>query len=837
MEKQPLSNTISSESFISNEFGDRYLYSINRHCFDRIGSDGVYQSRWGDGLFKKDTLYIVAGSDSGVLLGYIQKRGIPEGARYVFVELTEMVPLLEPLIEEQAQEKIKICDVDNWHETARSCALAEYAYLDSVEIITSLAVEDANLADYRHMWRELDQTSQRIMWGFKIEFGNHTFALRHIENVAENRHSAYCLTNLFKNKTGVLLAGGPSLDDILPWVVQHRNDLLVVAVSRISRRLQEMNVTPDIIATVDPHPSSFDVSKHMLKFAGNSVLVNAYHASPLLLGQWSGTSLYLDHRYPWRVRDNDKIINGMGPTVSNSALNLMIAMGCNQIILAGLDLCFSQEGFSHAKGSDERKAGPLVAYAAQTVKTNQGQDAETDNSFFNAIQSIEKQATQALEKGCQLVNPSPNAATMKNVKHVPLSEIEFKPLRAPAKEIIAAALPKNDSQTRLNSYQDALKEFAHADFKIKKIKELAQKALDHNEALFDGKGETKDFKHKIHMDKIEKQLNRDFKDFTALCKLFGMGEFVKTFRPDKIKEWSDEEIEQTGRDYYQAYIAGAHNLHYVLEQGKQRILSRIEEESASPDFDALFEQWQKDQQPGRANVWRIRHAEKFSVLAESVKLRIHELDSAFDAAFSNQEHGYMKEINQFASLKGVTGKAYEQFQNQDKQGLLRLAKGLHQREEPEAVILNQLVHGYGAELQNNITDAMEHYQAVVINEEDTTSPVLENSLSRLAYLALELQQLDQASQYLEALSGLSPIYMPQYAEILRINNELQKSIDIYTHYLTIVPDDLATMMKLGRLYQKLGVMDGAQWLFQHITEKDPDNHAAQELLKQVKMSA
>ncbi|KPJ92997.1 MAG: hypothetical protein AMJ53_08295, partial [Gammaproteobacteria bacterium SG8_11] len=554
-----MSEQLANEQFITNSFGDQILYSINRHCFDHIGSDAVYRSRWGDSLFKENTLYIVAGSDSGMLIHYLQKKGLPKGSRYLLVELAPLVAICESFIDQSISEnRILISTTDNWLEIARHHSFAEYAYLDSIEIVRSLAVEDANLPDYRTLWRELDQSTQRTLWTFQIELGNSTFYTRQIENVCENRHSAYYLKDLFKDKTAVLLAGGPSLDDVLPWVVKHRDNLVVVAVSRISRRLQQLNFHPDFIVTVDPHSCSFDVSKHMLRFYEHTVLVNAFHATPLLLGQWAGPSLYLDHRYPWKT--DSKMVDGVGPTVSNSAINLIVALGCKQIILAGLDLCFSAEGFSHAKGSDERKAGAFLAYSDQTVTTNNGNTAETDNAFFTAIKGIESQAKTAKEKGCRLINPSPNAARMHNVDFVPLDSITLDTLDTPAIDTIRSALPVENSATRLASYQQAGKEFDKAQYTITKIKKLAKQALEHNDGLFGRNGKKVDFKHKLHMDKIEKQLNKDFKEFASLCKLFGMKEFIKTFSTTEGDSWSDEEIETKGRVYYQAYISGANAL-------------------------------------------------------------------------------------------------------------------------------------------------------------------------------------------------------------------------------------------------------------------------------------
>jgi len=410
MSKENIFSDNNLGAFIENDFGDRFLYSVNGGSFNKISSHAVFRNLWGDTLFNENTLYLVVGTDSGLLPTYIDRIGVPDGSRYLFIELEEIIPLVKDVFSEDNinAKKIALTSAAAWYSVAKQLSLPEYAYLDSIEIITSVAASDAHLIAYSDFWSELEKEFKRVIWQYQKQFGSLTFITKQIENLAENRFSASCLINSFKGKTAVLLAGGPSLDTLLPWIMENRNRLTLIAVSRISKRLLQLNIEPDIVVTVDPHFCSYEVSKHMLRF-NSAILVNAYHASPVLLGQWQGRALYLDQRYPWTTKE-EQVVQGFGPTVSNSAINLGIAMGFSQIIFAGLDLCYSQEGFSHAQGSIERSNGAFVANSTQTVETNDGKIAETDNSFYNSISVIEAQAMMAKSSGVRLINPAPTAA-------------------------------------------------------------------------------------------------------------------------------------------------------------------------------------------------------------------------------------------------------------------------------------------------------------------------------------------------------------------------------------------------------------------------------------------
>ena len=839
---QDLSEPLSLGSFLTNRFGDRYLYAINHNAFNRIGAHNVYRQRWEKTLFKENTCYIVAGSDCGLLIKYINTHGVPDGSRYLFVELAEMIPVLETqlttLLDEEVMEAgtLQLCTVNDWFQVAQQNHFAEHAYLDTVTLHKSLAVEDAYLPDYGKLWQQLEQEFQLTLWQYRIDLGNFTFIARQIENLAENRHSAYLLKDAFQGKTGVLLAGGPSLDDMLPWVKANRDNLVLVSVSRISRRLQQLGIEPDILVTVDPYAYSFDVSKHMLHFE-NAVLVNYSHACSLLVGQWRGRSLYLQQRFPWKTAHDKHILSGRGPTVSNSAIDLMMAMGFSQIIFAGLDLCFSEEGFSHAQGSDERKAGARVSYGGQFIQTNAGKTAETDNSFFNAIKSIGMQAKEAVTLNCKFINPSPAAAAVDNVAHIPIDEIIVSPLTQPAIKSIHALLPADTSTAREQHYQESLQEVSRSLHKLKKMQQLIKEALEHNEGLFGNNGKERDFKHKIKMDKIEKRLQKDFSDFADLAKHFGASAFVKTLHASEAEQWSDEEIEKSGRNYYQAYLSGSEKLMTVLSQQKQRLLSRLEEEATQPDFDLMMQQWQQDKQPGRALVWKHHHAQQFSSLAEPRKQQFAELEQAFQTELAKSDHSYMVKINEYASLTGVANKALQQHLHQDIPGLQRLLKGLATRSEPEAKELHKLVTGYLAETEQRDEDAIAAYQQIIENEENWQADIMESTLIRLAVLMMSKDNPTQALLFLNMLSEISPSYMPHYAEMLRIHNEQQSAIDVYTEYLAQAPGDLAAMMKLGMLYHNLGIQEGAGYIFSHIIEQDPHNEAARKMLLELEAIA
>ena len=58
-----------------------------------------------------------------------------------------------------------------------------------------------------------------------------------------------------------MLGAGPSLDTSIGWLLERREDLFVIAVSRISGKLRRLGIRPDVVVAIDPLDILHDVSK------------------------------------------------------------------------------------------------------------------------------------------------------------------------------------------------------------------------------------------------------------------------------------------------------------------------------------------------------------------------------------------------------------------------------------------------------------------------------------------------------------------------------------------------------------------------------------------------
>lgn len=817
--------------FLTNTFGDRFFYSINRDAFNKIGAEALFQRHFGQSLFRENSLTVIIGTDSGLLPRFIAARGLPEGARYLFVELPEVMTRLHQAgVLEGLDDRIILATYDNWREQAEACRLTDYVFLANIRSTLSIGAEDGNHSGYHGLGRKVREELERLTWERNAQLGNEAFFIKQIENLAENRSPLSQLRGTAAGATAVILGGGPSLDEVLPWLKTNRDKLVIFAVSRIARRLLEVGFEPHIVVSIDPHAVSFDVSKEMLRFGERTLFINHYHTSSALLGQWRGRSLFMGQPLPWESPLNRDFTPSPGPTVTNAALAAAVELGFAEILLAGVDLCFSRSGHTHALGSNEHHAGPQLGRGQSWVETNGGWQAETSHDFAAAVHQLDYQAAMAAKRGIRVINLAQGAARMANVVYSPVAEFKLVSPPIPVFDRLLSSLPEETAQTRCDHYRTLLDELNRATVYLKKIKKLACDALDANDGLFGRKGKTADFKYKKRMDKIEKRLNSDFGDFAVLVKKFGIRHFLKMTRPDRDKEWSDEEVETAGRLYYEAYRDSAERLSGLVEEARMRVQTRIEEEMPAPSAQRLFAQWRKDGQPGRALVWRVRNFQATASLSAKDADQLIELEKEFEAILGLQETEHFRRSRKFSDLGQVRGKALTMFKRREETLLVQLIEGLNGVDRPEAIGLRQLCNGYLAELQDDPSLALESYQALM---EQETGALVEDALRRVAAISLDGEHFEDARLALECLSGISPIYLPQYGDLLRLMGEMPAALDAYADYLEKVPDDLAAMLKLGRYYLELNIPDGARLMFSSVLEKDPQNQAAKTLLSQV----
>jgi len=811
-------------TFLSNAFGDRYIYDINRDSFNRTGSDAVFSNEFGTELFAEDTFYLFVGTDSGQLIRFLQKRPLPEHSRYLFVELDPVAAAVQREIQLD-HPAIRICSSENWQESAEQWNFTPYNFTGQTKLIRSLAVIDASLPDYLLLWKAVKEKYDLLRWAAQASFTFHFHAEKHIENLPENQIPASCMRDISPGHTAMLLAAGPSLDDHIAWIKQHRERLVVVAVSRVSKRLYEQGLTPDVIVSIDPYPGNFDVSRCMFKFQDRSILAYGYHVCPALAGSWYGRKTFIGPFLPWNSDGGPPTIPLFGPTVTNAAFALCLEMGFARIFLAGADFCFSADGYTHAAGSLEQTNGPGLMLGDQTLLTYSGQTAETRNDYLQAAHSLESLAAQAKQLGVNVFNLSAHAARLENIEHIDSKGIHLEDIGTPISERLNEAVPVLSPAQRVQHYTAMLAEIDRIQDSLRKIRELAVAALKCNDAMQGHHTDRAAYtRNKRKMDKIESRLDNKYAAETELVKKFGVRHFIRIVSAKEEQAWNEQDAVQAARLYYEAYRDTTRELLEILRATRIRLNARLEEEKPQANFRIILEQIRRDEQPGRVDVLLHRGTLKLEQMPCELRDLATRLHEQYVHRLEHDSEDYLQQAKKSSTLHGASGKAAMMFSNQDRAGLTRFVAGLRKHRDPasaEPVLF--LCDGFIAELDKDTDTALDCYRRI------TAGPGLMHAMKRQLSIHLKKGNLQEAEHILGALAKVSISFKPFHADLLRILGQVQQAIDTYTDYLVEVPDDMHTLLKLARFFAELGVGEGVDITVRKVLELDPDNRAARML--------
>lgn len=180
-----------------------------------------------------------------------------------------------------------------------------------------------------------------------------------VRNLSRNiRTAAACpglaaFTGMFKGFPALVLAAGPSLDEILQQLPELAERMVIICVDTALRSALRVGVEPDFVLVVDPQYWNM---RHLDRCSSpGSVLVTEAAVWPSVLRfkvrqMALCSSIYPLGRYVENRLGPPKGSLGAGGSVATSAWDFARILGCVPIYMAGLDLSFP-EGKTHAKAS------------------------------------------------------------------------------------------------------------------------------------------------------------------------------------------------------------------------------------------------------------------------------------------------------------------------------------------------------------------------------------------------------------------------------------------------------------------------------------------------------
>lgn len=822
LHKSNIQNTFSISRF--NEY---YLPSVNRSMFESIDSKTQYDKKFKNDFAKEDMLQVVTGLDSGLLVNYLLEQGIPKGSIFIFVELNEVLNLLNIDIPKEIENQLFIYNYEDFQENFSSGTYGVYILKSHFKHYRSLGATSSHLPEYSILNTQIVKILEAGYLEQRVNSSQQKYFEEQFKNISENMLPASLLANRFTGHTCLIVAGGPSLDDHIDWIRSYSKHLFIIAVSRIAGKLYKAGITPHIIVSVDPYDFSFEVNRDMMPLANSSLFVNSFHVNSRLLGQWQGKNLFMDNKYPWQLEDKENI-ETIGPTVTNAAVHLATKMGFSSILLTGVDLCFTNTGFTHTKDSVESALGPNLGIMGEWIDTYGGEKAETVTQLKLAIEALAVEAK--INPEIEFINLSLNAAKVKgmeykNTEHINLQTEEPSPL------VLLGWVPHFSLEDKKQDNLISKKEINGLITTLSNIVTLSKDILDLSQQL---KDQTKP-PHAVQktfnkIDFIDKKINKSHSGIVKLIKTFGFSEFSAFLTTKKTEEWDTLHVLDMTENYYKAFISIAEQLIQFAHDSQARLTHRINELSQDADIEPLVRFWRTEKQHGRINIWLENHPhwqehQKFKQNAQLLEEYRHLIQSVRDE-YQEQltviPDEYIENVKESASMENVFEKIIVLIRDNDHTGLVKMALNLRELAKKDEVAkrLYHLAYSHQLLLEKKDNEAL---QVLIELDNDLQSEI---ELKQISILALKLGHIEIAESAIARLAEKIDEYIPQHAHILKIQGKLQASINLYLDYLEKYPNDVSTWIKLGVFMIDINDLPNAKAIFHQALQADPENRVA-----------
>ena len=623
----------------TNAFGDVYSPQINAQAFSQHAAEQVFKRFLPAEYARPHHLTLVVGSDGGLLLPYLQALAEEHKIRFYCIDFAEVNQHTRDAGWEDTPQVQLVDDGFGLGQLQQDESLSIYFLRREIQMVPALAAMDKHV-DYQPLWDKYHNAFQSFGIATN-QSNNKSFIDAQLSNSGDLIHPAKALEGAYAGKTAVLLGGGPSVGLLLDWVREHRDQVVVFAANRLSARLKQENLAPDFFVAVDPQPALLDYCRDMFAFAEQSILLVSAFVAPNVLLQWPGRIAYADEALPFNYddrlyeQDSDDNLTVAGPTVMNFALKAANYAGCDRIIMAGVDLCYSREGFSHEASSLESQLGKFLKAGGSTVETFDGQQANTDPQMALARAQMAQQVKhmQSERPDLSIIQVNSHAAKVEGIECLAVSEL---PTPEAATQAITEKLKEHFSWSSVAAKEAIEYRLSEMDKRVRgyrKLRTTLKGVLVDIRRL--DRLQDNSFSHAVkNVNKAKAQMEEIIGDEVFLLFDYAYFDYLKVVAPLESEDnMTLKETQTVLLSYFEAADKSLLSFGKKLQDTADALRLRLRELGGECD-EAMLQAWLSRGEPGRGQVWRAHHAaallsaEQASVLARA--------DEAFAELLANK---------------------------------------------------------------------------------------------------------------------------------------------------------------------------------------------------------
>ncbi len=813
-------------SFSINQWDEKFIEEINRTNFSNMPSASFLDSIIDIDFCKSNVLYIVIGSDSGLFLPYLKKHVTGRGARVVVIEHDDVYPLVAAeyrglLATHEADLSsngipLSLHSHSSWVEQVFDGSDKPWILGGSVEIIESYC----STVDYSRIYMPILQATKKSIEervaDISITLSRETFTKLQFKNAADNQVALKGNLDFGKNKVAVVLGGGPSLDLHLDWIKENRDNLFVLAVSRIANKLQKHELKPDLLISVDPQTLSYELCKTGILWTDIPLVYN-YHVAAELVQQWQGPTFYLGKRLPWHTnKQTAGMVRSSGPTVSHVAVHVAANLGFSKILMTGVDMCYSQSASTHANDSPEQMIQQMPSLCNAQVETYSGRLAGTSVSLKSWALALDAIGAMVNRVEPVLYNISYEATRCQSIPFVDYKSIDLSADKPDFSQFLQPTEPSS-SLADLHALEKEIKTARHA---FTKMHTLAEEAKTHVVGMHKSDTIEKQRKHSNKLTRLRKDIQNDFTTYlTAILHNNGV-DFAKTSGPIEFDAMTSEELIDWGQHYYDLIGDGAQSLIDHIDKLLPRIQLRRDEHSSDVEIRELAKRWRDDKTAGRILRWKQQY---WQHVKPEDRAWVQRAVGKFRSTLNQPDTLVADNLSQHNSnIDTVMRSLIFLRESKSLNELQAIESKLHENEWPYSA-LRHYTAGLVSELEEDSASALSFFQLAIdtcsnqlADEAESLASMqrlIEDCLVRMTSAYIDAGDHQSATTTLGMLCEMLPSYIVSYAKLLHLCGQTEFSIQLLESYTELYPTNKKARLLLTEL------MPGSEMA--NIQENDP----------------
>lgn len=812
----------------TNPFGEIFFPEISQDLFTKYPAMTVLKESYESAFVKEGVLYLIMGSDSGHLPSYLKQRfqAGRGGRRFVIFEFAEISQSFVDSLPEWIQVVPANQSLDF---IAQQPKLNDFLVTRDISHIESISIAVLKKQHPLFAWKE--ERKQAV-----INLASNLptalpFETQTLQNLVDNVVPIREFQGKLHGYNALIVGAGPSVDDHIEWICDHQERLVIFAAARSVKRLRQCGIQVDFIVSVDPHELSYDNSKHFLVDANveQTILLHSSYINHRLLSQWQGKSVYIGVSTPWASCEWNS--EPAGPTVMHASLYQAAYMGCSQIFMVGVDMCYQQDK-THISGSAENELGKFFVQHLTSVTTYRGEQAATSQAFSQGVKSLEIIANSITQFNPEtsIFNLSLDAAKVPGIAYQDPLACQLS-LEESKQGILInlsdkAEVSLTQRKAHIKQVIQELKGFKAKLSKTLPILKQGRQQLDKVKEFNQSEG-NRLINLKV---KAEKNLGADI--YHYLMHTYKNHAILKNVLKESDNEMAmtEDEIRLRLASFFDGLKEVCLSQQVLLNKALKVAEFRLQECSPTSRPSQLLKGWTEFEVFNRVEIWQQNFGHHVELTPEN------------DAAICSAREQFLVDINTEntahkeylesigLSFEELARKLVNAFEHQNLKEVNELLQQSERLPDSEKLSLQALITAVVADLQNHST-AESYYKTALQYLSDNFF-----ILKRLLHFSMQQQAHEEVLLYLEKLVAHSIDYMVSYADYLAMLGQNQFAFQLLFAYLQQKPDKVKSWMRLSELALKLGSQMDAKIALEKALEIEPENTTIQQMLAQMGVS-